>query len=131
MKNLHLCVYRKSILDDIIWAKHDVHVHTIMSDFFIHYYVLVDDMALGQYLYLQKDDSVSVNIEEGGDSEEVKQVKSLLQVMISRDASARPSIQDVVDNLAYLLTFWKAQHLSEVPSIIKGKHSSFDISARV
>ena len=86
---------------------------------FVHTYVLVDGMELGLYMYLQKDQSVSVNIEKSGDTEDVKQVKSLLAVMISRDASARPSIQEVVDNLTYLLTYWKAQELQKMPTIIK------------
>ena len=82
-------------------------------------YVSVNGMALGLYLYEQKDSSVSVNIEKSGDSEDVKQVKMLLSLMIAKEASARPSIQEVVDNLAYLLTTLKAQDL-QVPDIFKG-----------
>ena len=80
-------------------------------------------MELGRYLYQQKDGVASVNIERPGDSEDVKQVKSLLSVMISKDATARPSIQEVVDNLNYLLATLRAQQL-KVPDFLKSKSES-------
>ena len=79
----------------------------------------MDGLELGLYLYQQKDQSVNINI--SGDPEDVKQVKSLLSVMIARDASARPSIQEVVDNLTYLLKHWSAKEL-HVPDIIRSKY---------
>ena len=90
-------------------------------------YVSVDGMELGLYLYQQKDSSVSVNIEKSGDSEDVKQVKTLLSLMIAKEASARPSIQEVVDNLTYLLTALRAQDL-KVPNIFKSKNSCIKIT---
>ena len=84
----------------------------------------MNDIELGRYLYQQKDGEASVNIERPGDSEEVKQVKSLLTMMIAKDATARPSIQEVVDSLNYLLTTLKAQQL-QIPDCLKSKKNSF------
>ena len=89
-------------------------------------YVPVDGMELGLYLYQQEDHAASVNIEKSGDSEDVKQVESLLAVMMAKDPTTRPSIQEVVDNLSYLLTSLRAQQL-QVPDLFKSKsdfHSS-------
>ena len=77
-------------------------------------------MELGLYLCQHKDKSASVNIVKSGDSEDVKLVKSLLSVMIAKEAGSRPSIQEVVDNLTYLLTSLRAQQL-QVPEILKSK----------
>ena len=89
-------------------------------------YVPVDGIELGLYLYQQKDNSASVNIEKSGDSEDVKLVKSFLSVMIAKDPVIRPSIQEVVDNLAYLHASLMQQH---VPEFFKSKSDYFSISA--
>ena len=83
-------------------------------------HISVDGMALGLYLYQHKDHSASVNIEKPGDYEDVKLVKSLLSVMIAKEPVSRPSIQEVVDNLEYLLTSLKAQQL-HVKDFFKSK----------
>ena len=87
-------------------------------------YVPVDGMELGLYLYQQEeeDHAASVHIERSGDSEDVKQVKSLLAIMMAKNPATRPSIQEVVDNLSYLLTSLRAQQL-QVPDLFKSKNS--------
>ena len=87
------------------------------------FHVSVNGMELGRYLYKQKDDAGTVNIERPGDSEPVKEVKSLISVMIAKEATARPSIQEVVDNLNYLLTTLKAQQMQK-PDFLKSKSKS-------
>ena len=93
-------------------------------------YVPVDGMELGLYLYQQEDHAASANIERSGDSEDVKQVKSLLAVMMAKDPATRPSIQEVVDNLSYLLTSSRAQQL-QVPDLLKSKNNiTFHLSSK-
>ena len=93
----------------------------IVAPLKLYVYVPVNGLELGLYLYRQKDQLASVNIERPGDSEGVKLVKKLLRVMIAKEPSASPNIQKVVDNLNYLQTMLKTKDVQEVPDIFKSK----------
>ena len=100
------------------------HTKVFVYCIIVLFHVSVNGMELGRYLYLQRDGAGSVNIERPGDSEDVKQVKSLLSAMVTKDATARPSIQEVVDNLNYLLATLRPQQL-QMPDFLKSKDKSF------
>ena len=73
-------------------------------------------------MYQNRRRAVKVDIDKVTDSEDVKQVKQLLGLMISQDASNRPSIQEVVSTLNYLLTTLRAKHLqANPPDFLKSK----------
>ena len=81
-----------------------------------------DGKELGLYLYQNRKRSVKVRIEKAGDSEDVKQVKQLLGLMISQNASDRPSIQEVVDTFNYLLIALRAKKQRDnPPGLLKSK----------
>ena len=57
---------------------------------------------LGRYIH--EHPCFTVNLEKPGDSTEVKELKTLLSRMLSRDSKARPLIQEVVMSLSLLRT---------------------------
>ena len=57
---------------------------------------------LGRYLH--EHPRFTVNLEKPGDSAEVKELKTLLSRMLSRNSKARPLIHEVVTSLSLLRT---------------------------
>ena len=69
----------------------------------------VHGAALGLYLYRNKNRTVQYSIETDTDSDDVKHVKGLIKLMVAQHSTARPSIQEVVDTLTYLLNALRAK----------------------